>query len=105
MIVVHYLPAYWGIETEPVDRSFITRATLHEVFPPFRQSLWAFRIRVSHKHWLHIGKFGYQPEVGRWGLDVDVDEISTWRGPNVEPSEEEDQESVLAAADEVRQVE
>jgi hypothetical protein len=105
MIIVHYLPAYWGIESEPVDRSFVTKATLHEVLPPFRESIWAFRIRVSHKHWLHIGKFGYTPEVGRWGLDADVDEISTWRGPNgVEPSEE-GQDPVLAAADEVRQVE
>lgn len=89
MILVHYFPIYWGVETEPVDPSFITRSTLDEVLPPFRKSIWAFRIRVSHKHWLHIGKFGYESEARRWGMDTPVDEISQWRGPHASYDEPE----------------
>ena len=84
MIFVHYFPAYWGIERDAEDRSFLTRSTLHEVLPPFRQSTWAFRIRLSHRHWLHIGRFGYQPDVGRWGLGATPDEIGTWGTDDVE---------------------
>jgi hypothetical protein len=90
MIIVRQVPLYWGIETDAVDHSFATRATLHEVLPPFRHSIWAFRIRVSHKHWLHVGKFVYEREARRWGMDTDVEEISQWRGPHVVEDEEDD---------------
>lgn len=102
MIVVRQVPIYWGIETQAPDRSFITRATLHEVLPPFRQSIWAFRIRVSPWHWLHVGRFKYEGELRRWGMDTPVEEISTWRGPHAVGEEQEEQDAVLATADEVR---
>ena len=66
------------METEPLDRSLVTRSTLHEVVPPFRQSIRAFRIRVSHKHWLHVGTFRYDAIEGRWGIKVDPGEIGAW---------------------------
>lgn len=84
MIVVRSIPLYWGVETHPVDRSVVTRATLHEVLPPYRLSRWAVRIRVSPWHWLHLGRFDYDDAVGRYGLDADPDEIAEWRGPRVE---------------------
>jgi hypothetical protein len=89
MIVVHGIPVYWGIETEPADRSFLTRATLHEVLPPFRQSIHAFRIRVSHRHWLHLGTCTYDREMRRWRLDATTEEISTWGRRNGDVEEEE----------------
>jgi len=82
VIVVHYLPVYWGVETEAVDHTFLTRSTLHEVLPPFRMSVWAFRIRVSHKHYLHVGKFKYDDIAAHWGMNTPVELISQWRGPN-----------------------
>ena len=88
MIVVRGVPVYWGIETEPVDRSFLTKATLHEVLPPFRQSIHAFRIRVSHRHWLHLGVFAYDREMRRWRFDATTDEISTWRRSHSETEDE-----------------
>jgi len=53
------IPIYWGIETFPADKSFLTRATLYEVLPPFRESNRALRIRVSKHHWLHLGIYRY----------------------------------------------
>ena len=88
MIVVRGVPIYWGVETEPKDRSFVTRATLHEVLPPFRQSIWAFRIRVSWGRWLHIGIFRFDREARRYDLGVDPDEIGTW-GRKANGDEEE----------------
>lgn len=90
MIAVHFIPYYWGVERDAPDRSFVTRATLHEVLPPFRQSIWAVRIRVSPWHWLHFGRFFHEPEARRYGMDTDVEEISKWRGPNVVEDEEDD---------------
>ena len=78
MILVHGIPVYWGVETEAVDKSFLTRATLAEVLPPFRQSIRAFRIRVSPWHWLHIGICRYEQETRRWDLGVEPDEIGAW---------------------------
>lgn len=101
MIVVHFIPYYWGVERDAPDRSFITKATLHEVLPPFRQSMWAVRIRVSRKHWLHIGRYFHESEARRWGMDTPVEEISQWRGPHVG---QEDEDGV-ASADEVRSLE
>jgi hypothetical protein len=90
MIVVHFIPYYWGVERKAVDRSLITRSTLYEVLPPFRRSMWAVRIRVSPWHWLHMGRYYHEPEAGRWGLDASVDEISKWRGPHVVENEEDE---------------
>lgn len=89
MIVVRGVPLYWGIETEPVDRSLVTRATLHEVLPPFRQSIHAFRIRVSHRHWLHVGIFAYDREMRRWKYEATTEEISTWGRRNGDPEEDQ----------------
>ena len=89
MIAVHFLPVYWGFETEPADRSFVTRATLNEVLPPYRQSDWAFRIRVSPRHWLHVGRYHYDSALGRYGLDVDPIDIAEWRGPRAQTPEDE----------------
>lgn len=101
MIHVHFIPYYWGVERKAEDHSFLTRATLHEVLPPFRVSIWAVRIRVSPWHWLHMGRYYHEPEVRRWGLDTSVDEISQWRGPSVGQEESNgDTES-----DEVRSLE
>jgi hypothetical protein len=95
MIIVHYLPYYWGIETDAIDKSFLTKATLHEVLPPFRVSKWALRIRVSHKHFLHLGIYRYESEARRYDLGVDADEIGAW-GVREETAEDEyyDNESV-----------
>jgi len=90
MIRVHSPRLYWGLETEPLDRSPVTRATLHEILPPYRLSNRAVRIRVSPRHWLHLGTFRYDDAVGRYGLDVDPTDISEWRGPNA-PTEEADE--------------
>lgn len=90
MIRVRGIPVYWGVETEPIDRSPVTRATLHEVLPPYRLSTRAMRVRVSPWHWLHVGTFHYDDVVGRYGLDVDPVDISEWRGPHVEVTPEED---------------
>ena len=88
MILVRHIPLYWGWETDPQDRSLVTRASLNEILPPYRQSAGAIRIRVSHKHWLHLGIFYYDKTVGRYGLDVDVNTISEWRGPRARVEEE-----------------
>lgn len=96
MIVVHGVPLYWGIETEPTDRSLVTKATLHEVLPPYRLSRWAFRIRVSPWHWLHLGVFEYDDAVGRYGLYFEPDEIAEWRGPRVA---QEDADGTAGAPD------
>lgn len=87
MIVVRTIPVYWGVEVEPEDTSFLTRAHLQEVLPPYRLSTRAFRIRVSHKHWLHLGLYRYDRDaagkygiparpgdIGRWGLDREADQ-------------------------------
>jgi hypothetical protein len=89
VILVHYIPIYWGLETKPTDRSAITKATLHEVLPPYRQSDWAFRIRVSPWHWLHVGRYHHDSAIGRYGLTDDLDVIREWRGPRA-PIEEDD---------------
>lgn len=84
MILVHYVPLYWGLEKDSPDRSLVTRATLHEVLPPYRQSDWAYRIRVSPRHWLHLGRFHYDSTLRRYGLDAEPSEIAEWRSPRVE---------------------
>lgn len=91
MIFVHGVPVYWGIETEPADRSFVTRATLDEILPPFRWSNRAIRIRVSHKHWLHVGLFAYKTEVTPWGLEVLPEHIGEWgrRVPETDDTSED----------------
>jgi hypothetical protein len=87
MILVRSIPLYWGIETEPSDRTLVTRSDLYEVLPPFRESIWAFRVRVSHRHWLHVGIFRYDrdrvlqvpasaSEIRKWGQDARVQEES-----------------------------
>jgi hypothetical protein len=102
VIIVHYFPIYWGFETEAPDRSLITRSTLDEILPPFRKSIWAFRIRVSRKRWLHIGWFEYDNIDSHWGLSTPVEEIAQWRGPHAFQQEEGDADPT---PDEVRQVE
>lgn len=102
MIIVHFIPYYWGIERDAVDTSFITKATLHEVLPPFRHSLWAVRIRVSHRHWLHVGRYYHEAEARRWGMDTPIEEISQWRGPNVV---EEEEGITVTASESVRPLE
>jgi hypothetical protein len=88
VILIRHIPLYWGWETEPEDRSLITRATLNEVLPPYRQSAWAIRVKVSHKHWLHLGVFYYDKAVGRYGLDALPEDIREWRGPRAVVEEE-----------------
>jgi hypothetical protein len=99
MIRVHGVPLYWGFETEPLDRSFATKATLHEVLPPYRLSTRAWRLRVSPWHWLHFGTFRYDDAVGRYGLDADPNQISEWRGPtsNGQVGSDEDDEAEAGA--------
>lgn len=92
MIVVRGVPVYWGIETYdpdhegPFDYRLVCRAYMREVLPPYRESTRALRIRVSHRHWLHVGLFKYNrepkryamtappAEIGQWGLDAAEDE-------------------------------
>lgn len=88
MILVHGIPLYWGVETDPYDRSFITRATLDEVLPPYRESRRAIRVRVSHRHWLHIGICQYKTEVTPWGIEVSPERIGRWGLSD--PEEEDD---------------
>jgi hypothetical protein len=99
VILIRHIPLYWGWETDPVDRSLFTRATLNEVLPPYRQSAGAIRVRVSHKHWLHLGVFYYDKTVGRYGLDALPEDIREWRGPRV--SVEEEAEAGSADAEQV----
>jgi hypothetical protein len=89
VIAVHFLPAYWGVETDPVDRSFVTRATLHEILPPYRISDWAFRVRVSPRHWVHFGRYHYDSTLGRYGLVVEPTDIAEWRGPRAQAQGED----------------
>src|SRR5262245_9100310 len=81
MMLVHAIPVYWGIETQPADRTLVTRATLHEVLPPYRLSTHAFRVRISPWHWLHLGTYRFdQDAVGRYGLEALPEDIRRWRG-------------------------
>ena len=73
MIRVRGVPIYWGIETEPEDRRFLTYSILHEVLPPFRHSTYGLRIRLSHRHWLHVGKYLYDRNARYYGLPTAVD--------------------------------
>jgi len=66
VILIRGIPLYWGIEPDADDRSFITRATMEEALPPFRYSIWAFRIRVTHRHWLHLGVCKHKNTVTPW---------------------------------------
>ena len=84
MIRLHGIPVYWGVETDAPDRTFITRAFLNEALPPYRIGTHAFRIRVSHRHWLHIGTHRYRTEVGLWGLDTSIEQIRSWGLKNAE---------------------
>ncbi|RPI08608.1 MAG: hypothetical protein EHM63_06015 [Actinobacteria bacterium] len=78
MIRVRGIPIYWGIETEPEDRTFWCYSILHEALPPFRHSTYGIRMRVSHRHWLHVGKFLYDKNARYYGLPVTPSEISSW---------------------------
>ena len=78
VIIVRGIPVYWGVETQARDRSFLTRATLDEVLPPFRESRRAVRIRISPWHWLHVGVFAYKTEVTPWGLEALPERIGRW---------------------------
>jgi len=95
MILVHGIPVYWGVEKNAPDRTFFSRATLNEVLPPYRESYWAFRLRVSHRHWLHVGVFRYRPEVTPWGIEVAPEEIGNWG----RDQEKEDTEGAPSAYD------
>ena len=87
MIIPQSFPIYWGWEKDPTDRSFVTRASLREILPPYRLSDRAIRIRVSPWHWLHLGLFNYDNVVGRYGLTDDPDVIREWRSPRAAPEE------------------
>lgn len=99
MIRLHGIPVYWGVETDAPDRSLITRAYLNEALPPYRIGTHAIRIRISHRHWLHIGIHRYRTEVGLWGLDVSPDQIRSW---GLKSAEEEEDPGAIAASVEVR---
>src|SRR5215467_5528856 len=96
VIRVRGVPIYWGIETEPVDRSFWCYSVLHETLPPFRHSTYGLRIRISLKHWLHVGTFLYDRNPNFYSLRLSPDEIRKWKGgipqeepePDLEPSDE-----------------
>jgi len=89
MIIPQSFPIYWGWEQDPEDRSFVARAYLREVLPPYRLSDRAIRIRVSPRHWLHLGLFNYDNAVGRYGLTDDLDVIREWRGPRAAIEEDD----------------
>ena len=78
MIVIKQIPFYWGIEHDAEERSLVSRSWLVEDLIPFRESVWAFRIRVSHNHWLHFGKFRYRREALHAGLVFRPTQIGRW---------------------------
>jgi hypothetical protein len=81
VIVVRGIPVYWGVETppedadEPFDRALATRSWMLEALPPYRESVRGIRIRVSHRHWLHVGLFKYNREPKRFGFAMSPSEI------------------------------
>jgi hypothetical protein len=102
VIVVRGIPLYWGIERDAVDRRLLTYSYLNEVLPPYRKSSYGIRIRVSHRHWLHVGKYLYDKTPGRYGIPTSANDIARW-GRAV--PQEINGDDGTAGADEARHVE
>ena len=100
MIVVRGVPVYWGIERDSPDRRLLTYSVLDEVLPPYRKSTYGLRFRISHRHWLHVGKYLYDKTPGRYGIAASANDIARW-GRAVPQEDNGD----AARADEARSME
>jgi hypothetical protein len=89
LIRVRSIPIYWGIETKPVDRSLWCYSVLHETQPPYRHSTYGVRLRITPRHWLHLGTFLYDRNPDYFSLRIDPTDIGRW-GKGAIPQENGD---------------